>query len=124
MPEDDPQNPLTRRLFLVSPKEVLLAELGVSASHEVAAMVGIVSPKLAYETWFEGWSLAWRVKAKEEFLHWFLEVWDSEGAPASLPPDFLRGLRSARLNVSTFDQWWTIQPASELIEIDDSWRPS
>lgn len=68
MSDNDPQNPLIRRLFLVSPRQSLLTQLAVSEDHPLADVVGIVSPKLQFETWFEGWRQAWRSKAKREFL--------------------------------------------------------
>jgi len=121
---DDPQNPLGRRLFLISPQPSFFKRLEIAQDHPAAEVVAITSPRLRYETWFEGRRQAWRTKAKRDFLEYFRDLWSSPYAPASVAPDFLQELSIDVPVDSLFDQWWTIRDHFDLLEMDETWRPS
>jgi hypothetical protein len=122
--DEDPQNPLSRRLYLVRPKDALLAKLGVRTDHPAASVTGIITPRLRYETWFEGWGRAWRSKAKSDFLASFIKYWSNPFAPAGVSSEFLAALQVPDDAERLFDLWWTLQERIDLIEIDPDWRPS
>ena len=44
--DENPQNPLSRRLYLVRPKDALLTKLGITGDHPAAAFNGIITPEL------------------------------------------------------------------------------
>jgi len=122
--DENPQNPLSRRLYLVHPKDTLLATLRITADHPAAAVTGIITPRIRYETHFEGWGRAWRSKAKSDFLVSFIELWSSPLAPAGVPSEFLATLQAPEDAERLFDTWWTLQERIDLLEIDPDWRPS
>ena len=122
--DENPQNPLSRRLYLVRPRDELLTKLGITADHPAMAVTGIITPRLRYETWFEGWGRAWRSKAKGDFLTSFIKLWSSPFAPAGVSSDFLATLQTSDESERLFDMWWTLQERIDLLEIDSDWRPS
>lgn len=117
-------NSLNRRLFLVSPRAALFESLGISREHPAAEVVAIITPSLPYETWFEGWRRAWEQKAKLDFIQSFVELWSSHCADATVTESFIQGLQSTEAIDEIFDRWWTICDSDDVLEIDDSWRPS
>lgn len=122
---DDTQNPLTRRLFLISPRQSFFERLKISQDHPASEVVGIITPRLPYETWFEGWRRAWRTKAKQDFLEDFRDLWSSpDGLEASISPEFVKELYNEEPADQLFDRWWTIREDFDLLEIDEAWRPS
>jgi len=101
--DENPQNPLSRRLYLVHPKDALLTRLRVTADHPAAAITGIITPRLRYETHFEGWGRAWKSKAKSDFLASFIELWSNPLAPTGVSSEFLATLRASEDAERLFD---------------------
>jgi hypothetical protein len=122
--DENSQNPLYRRLYLIRPKLELLAKLCITADHPAAAITGVITPRLRYETHFDGWGPAWRSKVRREFVASFIELWSSPFAPAEISAEFLGTLRASENHEVIFDTWWTAEADVDLIEIDPEWRPS
>jgi hypothetical protein len=121
---DNPQNPLSRRLFLISPRPSFFERLGISQEHPASEIVGIITPRLPHETWFEGWRRQWRTKAKHDFLESFRDFGSSAYAPAVIAADFINELSTGEPVDHLFDKWWTIRDHLDLLEIEETWRPS
>ena len=111
---------LCRLLYLIAPKPELFAALSLDpkSDHAVCKPTAVLTPRLDYETHFEGWKRAWISKAKRDFIREFLELWSGGDFQA-----FTGRLRDAGEDERYFDYWWAIREI-DLIEIDPTWRPS
>jgi hypothetical protein len=111
--------PVTARLgFLINSRPELLSRLGVrpGSYHILCESYTVITPKLEYEIWFEGWKRSWVAKVKADFVAMVLHHCSEEF------PDLAAELRDDG-NRELFDKWWTISRLS-VMEIDGEWRPS
>jgi hypothetical protein len=114
-------NPMMcRLLYLVTPKPELFGVLNTDSksNHAACKPTAVITPKLHYETHFEGWKRAWMSKAKRDFIREFVGLW-SDGDLQT----FTGRLRLVEDQEHSFDQWWTIREL-DVIEIDPEWRPA
>jgi hypothetical protein len=124
---DDPQNPLHRRLFIIRPRPEYFATTGLPPDHPSSEVVAILTPRLPFETWYEGWQLSWRTKAKQDFIADFAELWATAfpfETVQEVPTEFLAQLTTDSPAESVFDRWWFIEEHRDLREMDETWRPS
>ena len=103
--------------YLVTPKPELLERLGIEQGDDPFGTVAVITPLNDYEQAFEGWKKAWLLKAKQDFVADFLDVWSDNFQEFVTE---LRGLSAPE----NFDRWWTISLTEDVIEIDASWKPS
>ena len=104
--------------FLISPKAELLSFLKLPATgdHLLCESITVITPALDYEEAFEGWKLAWKAKAKQDFVADIVRRCSAEF------PRFTNQLINGPID-ELFDKWWTLSELS-VMEIDPSWRPS
>lgn len=128
---DDPQNPLHQRLFVIRPANSFFETTGLSRHHLASRVVGILTPHLPFETFYEGWRFSWQRKAKADFIAEFVDLWSEatanyclEPGEPEVPPSFLTHLRESPSAETAFDRWWTLEEVLEVMEIDAQWRPS
>jgi hypothetical protein len=115
------QDPPTRRIFVFTPKQILLDRIAEKYDEELSFEfinpTVVMTKKIPYEKYMEGWRKQIIEKCKERFAFEMTDFINTIHSNEILQTIFeVRDIKSENI-----EKWWSITEADDDYEIETTW---